>query len=56
VGAWGCGSTAFQTAGIAQSPGVYFSNGSAALLSDFEAWLKQFKFLDPCPLDPVISS
>ncbi|KAF8856731.1 cat2, catalase [Acephala macrosclerotiorum] len=51
VGALGTASTAFQLAGVAERPGVYFSNSSAMLLSDFEAGLKTFKFLDRFPLD-----
>jgi catalase len=52
VGAMGSGVAAFQMAGITQTPGVYFSNSTATLLSDFEAGLKKFKFLDRFPLDP----
>lgn len=56
VGALGSASTAFQIVGIMESPGVYFSNSTATLLSDFEAGLKTFKFLDRFPLDPIIES
>ena len=53
VGALGSANTVFQMVGIMESPGVYFSNSTAVLLSDFEAGLKTFKFLDRFPLDPV---
>jgi catalase len=56
VGALGTGSAAFQIAGIAETPGVYLSNSSAVLLSDFEGGLKTFKFLDRFPLDPSTTS
>lgn len=52
VGALGSASTVFQTANILEGPGVYFSNSSATLLTDFEAGLKTFKFLERFPLDP----
>ncbi|KAH7383438.1 cat2, catalase [Cadophora sp. MPI-SDFR-AT-0126] len=51
VGALGSASTVLQLAGIEERLGVYFSNSSATLLSDFEAGLKTFKFLDRFPLD-----
>jgi len=53
VGALGSASTVFQLASIIDGPGVYFSNSTATLLSDFEAGLKTFKFLNRFPLDPV---
>ena len=56
VGAMGTGSTAFQIAGIMETPGVYLTNSTATLLSGFEAGLKQFKFLDRFPLDPPTTS
>jgi catalase len=56
VGAIGTGSTAFQIAGILETPGVYLTNSTATLLSGFEAGLKQFKFLDRFPLDPPTTS
>jgi catalase len=56
VGAMGNGSTAFQIAGIMETPGVYLTNSTATLLSGFEAGLKQFKFLDRFPLDPPTTS
>lgn len=56
VGALGTGSIAFQMAGIMETPGVYLSNSSATILSDFEAGLKQFKFLDRFPLDPPMAN
>ena len=52
VGALGSASTVFQTAKIVEGPGVYFSNNTATLISDFEAGLKTFKFLERFPLDP----
>ena len=52
VGALGSASTVFQLASIIDGPGVYFSNSTATLLSDFEAGLKTFKFLNRFPLDP----
>ena len=55
VGALGSASMAFQLVGIMERPGVYFSNSTATLLSDFQAGLKTFKFLDRFPLDPVIT-
>jgi catalase len=56
VGALGSGSIPFQLVGITERAGVYFSNSTATLLSEFEAGLKTFKFLDRFPLDPVITS
>lgn len=56
VGAIGCGSLAFQAAGIAQTPGVYLVNDTATLVADFQTGLKQFKFLDRFPLDAVVAS
>jgi catalase len=56
VGALGTGSMAFQMAGIMETPGVYLSNSSATLLPNFEAGLKEFKFLDRFPLDPPLTS
>ncbi|RDL36326.1 putative catalase-3 [Venustampulla echinocandica] len=54
VGALGGASMVFQSVGIAERPGVYFRNSTATLLSDFEAGLKTFKFLDRFPLDPPV--
>jgi catalase len=56
VGALGTASLAFQMAGIAETPGVYLSNSSATLLTEFKAGLKTFKFLDRFPLDPPVTS
>jgi catalase len=56
VGALGSASTVFQMVRMMETSGVYFSNSAATLLSDFEAGLKTFKFLDRFPLDPVIES
>lgn len=56
VGALGSASAAFQSAGIMQTSGVYFRHSTATLITDFEAGLKQFKFLDRFPLDPVMAS
>jgi catalase len=56
VGALGSASTVFQMVRMMETSGVYFSNSTATLLSDFEAGLKTFKFLDRFPLDPVIES
>ena len=56
VGALGTASTVFPMARIVEGPGVYFSNSTATLLSDFQAGLKTFKFLNRFPLDPVIES
>jgi catalase len=55
VGALGSASTVFSMAKIMEGPGVYFSNSSATLMSDFEAGLKTFKFLERFPLDPVVA-
>jgi catalase len=44
VGTIGSGSTVFQIAGIQETPGVYLTNSTATLLSDFEAGLKKFIF------------
>jgi len=56
VGALGSASAAFQMANVMVSSGVYFSNSTTTLLSDFEVGLKTFKFLDRFPLDPVTES
>ena len=56
VGSMGSGSNAFQFARIGGTPGVYMTNDSATLLSNFESGLKQFKFLDRFPLDPTITN
>jgi catalase len=52
VGALSTASSVFEHLGIYERAGVYFSNSTASLLSDFEAGLKTFKFLDRFPLDP----
>ena len=53
VGALGSASSVFQLVGITERPGVYLQNNTGTLLSDFEAGLKTFKFLDRFPLDPT---
>jgi catalase len=53
IGALGSASSVFQLVGISERPGVYLTNSTATLLSNFEAGLKTFKFLDRFPLDPT---
>lgn len=51
VGALGTATGVIRSVGITTTPGVYTSNATADFVTDFEAGLKTFKFIDRFALD-----